>query len=347
MAQALKLRYFGAKLDGKSDDWTALSLALAVGREQQQPVLIPAGSICAYSDVLNVEGIELIGEPGAALHALNTDRCAITLRGSRPSVQSLRLTGVKPAGRSRADNSARVLVLDAIDFSVTGMVIETGSSAGILIRRAGKGTIHFNGISGQLADFIHVTDKSHHIEIEFNICDGSLNEPGTGDDGIAVVSYRSQGDVCHDITAKRNRIINIKHGRCMAVVGGSDILYEHNEMIGNNAAAGLYIAREKSYDTFGVSNVVARRNTIINCGNKQIDHAAVMMFTDDVEPNVNVTLERNLIVLDGVRDGFFLYGQRQTGTLDQNLVVKAAKEYRIGTPGVVVTPYVSGPVGAP
>jgi len=347
MAQPLYLsKYFGAVMDGKTDDQKALALVLAVGAVQEQPVVIPAGAVVAYSDVLSVDGIEFYGEDGATLHSLNTDRCAVTLRGDKPSVHDLRLTGVKPAARSQKDTSVRVLVLEATEFHVMSMTIESGSSAGILVRRSSEGGIQGNTIGGQFADFIHVTDKSHHIGIEGNTCDGSTNAPGTGDDGVAVVSYRSQGSVCHNIAARRNRILNQKHGRCMTVVGGSDVVYEFNELSNNPAAAGLYLCREKAYDTYGVTNVTARRNTLINCGNKAIDHASVMLFTDDAEPNDNVRIERNLVMLDGVRDGFFLYGQRQTGiALDQNLVVKAAKEYRVGTPGVVVTPYAAGGVG--
>src|SRR5688572_15620514 len=120
MTQPLNLKSFGAKFNG-ADDTVALSLALAVGRMQQQPVLIPAGTVCAYAEVLVVEGIELTGEPGATLHSLNTDRAAIELRGVRPAIRGLRLTGVPPPppGRSQKDTSARVRVIGATEFAVT------------------------------------------------------------------------------------------------------------------------------------------------------------------------------------------------------------------------------------
>jgi hypothetical protein len=339
MTQPLNLKSFGAKFNG-ADDTVALSLALAVGREQRQPVLIPAGAVCGYADVLLVEGIELYGESGATLHSLNTDRAAVTLRGVKPALRNLRMTGVKPAARSQKDTSARVLVLDASEFIVNGVQIESGSSAGVLTRRSKNGNVDQNRISGTLADSIHITEKSSFIEIKSNTIELS------GDDGIAVVSYRKDGGLCHNIMAHRNTISANVGGRCMSVVGGADVLYEFNEMRGNAKNAGLYLAQQglTSYDTLALKNVTARRNTIVNCGNKAIGHFAVMLYCG-TERNDGVTLQRNLIVQDGVRGGIRVYGDQTGIAIDSNVCHNAAPAELIVTPGVVVTPYSGGPVG--
>jgi hypothetical protein len=331
----LNLKSFGAKFNG-ADDTAALALALAVGNHQQQPVLIPAGAVCAYSDVLVVEGIELYGEEGATLRSLNTDRAAIELRGVGPGIRSLRLTGVIPTIRSQKDSSARVRVIGASEFTVAGMMIESGSSAGVLVRNSDHGRIEHNRISDTKADSVHITEKSSFIEITRNRMERS------GDDGVGVVSYRKDGGLCHNIQAHGNVISANVGGRCMSVVGGEDITYEFNEMRGNAKAAGLYLAQEKSYDTYALKNVTARRNTIVNCGNKAIGHFAVMLFSN-AERNDGVRLERNLIVGDGIRGGIRVYGDQTNIALDSNLGVNAAD--LIVTTGVVVTPYSAGSVG--
>jgi hypothetical protein len=343
-------KYFGAALDGKTDDTKALQLALAVGGDLGQDVVIPAGVTVAYSSALDITGIELVGGIGATLHALAADNIALILNGTEPAVRNLRLTGIKPPGRLRSGVSARVFVRGASDFTVSGMRIESGASSGILMEEASSGTVSENSIGGQLADFIHISNRSHDILVEENTCDGATNDPGTGDDGIAVVSYRRQGAVCYSIVARRNTIRNLKGGRAMSIVGGSHVTYENNMLTNNPHAAGLYICREKGYDTFGVTSVTAFRNTLVDCGNSaERDHPAIMLFTDDVEPNRDVSIVGNLVLFTeklASRDGVFLYGQRQTEVrVEGNLVVGARKDYRIGTPGVSVVAYSSGAVG--
>lgn len=332
----LNLKSFGAT--GVADDTAAIAKALAVGKAQRQPVIVPAGT-WNYSDVLNVDGIELYGEEGATLHSLNTDRAAIFLRGTDVGVRGLRLTGVAPAKRTSPYETTRVAAIGAVGFWIEDVTIESGSGAGIAITRASKnGRIERNRVSGTLADAIHVTDRSSFVTILDNTIERA------GDDGIAVVSYRSQSTPCNNITAHHNRISANVGGRCMSVVGGSDVLYEFNELRGNAGGAGLYLAQEKAYDTLALKNITARRNTIANCGNKAIGHFAVMLFAN-AEKNENVRLERNLIVQDGVRGGLRVYGDQVGIALDSNVCSNAAPAEQIVTPNVLVTPYAGGAVG--
>jgi hypothetical protein len=332
----LNILSFGAS--PTRDSTAEIAKALAVGKAQRQPVLIPPGT-WQYSDVLNVDGIELYGEDGAILHAVNTDRCAIFLRGVEVGVRGLRLTGVKPAKRTAPYEMTRVVAFGAIDFWVRDMLIDSGSGAGVMTTREAKnGQIERNRISGTLADSIHITNRSSFISVMSNEIENS------GDDGIAVVSYRAQVSPCHHIIAKHNKIRNNVWGRCMSVVGGEDVLYEHNEMSGNATAAGFYFAQEKAYDTLPVKNVTANRNTIINCGNVAKGHYAVMIFSNE-HRNENVTLSRNLIVQDGLRGGVRAFGDQVGVAVDSN-VISNAKTDLVVAEGVVVTPYSGGPVGA-
>ena len=106
-----------------------------------------------------------------------------------------------------------------------------------------------------------MTDKASYITLENNRIENS------GDDGIAVVSYRNDGGLVNHITARNNVIVNNKWGRQMSVVGGGQVLYENNHLENNLAgAACLYIAQEASYSTYGAHDVMARYNTLKTCG---------------------------------------------------------------------------------
>jgi hypothetical protein len=319
-----------------NDCTQALQTALNVAKAQGQTVRIKG--TWRYRGTLRVDAVELYGEDGA-LHALDPLQSALILTGYGPAVRDLTLTSETPAGRSSANVTVRVLVQNATNAFAARNTIIGGASAGVMVKNSEGAVVESNSIQNTLADSIHITDRSRDILVVGNVIQNS------GDDGIAVVSYRSQGSPVTGVRAMHNKISNNIKGRGMSVVGGRDVRYEYNWIRNNAAAAGLYVARERAYDTFGVSNFLAQRNGIFNCGNKTIDHSAVMIFTDDVEPNENIRLLANLIAQDGVRDGIHAYGQRQTITLSENLIANAVKPLRLATPGVIVSPYAGGVVG--
>lgn len=334
----LNIKSFGAT--GK-DDTAAINYACAVGKAQGQPVLIPAGT-WQYSDLLNLDGIELYGEVDATgvllstLWALNPMRAAIMLTGSS-GVRELKLSGVKPTARGTTRESCRIVAVGCSGFAVNLIEVSTCAGAGIRVDNSSHGMIENCRLTGTLADSIHITDRSSYVTIQGNAIDSS------GDDGIAVVSYQNQGAMCSNISATGNRITNNVGGRCMSVVGGSDILYQQNYMSGNANAAGLYLAQENSYQTFGVHKVVASRNTIRNCGNAKTGHYAVMLFSDGKEANTDVTLERNVIWQDDARGGIRAFGPLTNVLLDQNVVVATPPTQVVA--GVVVKQYTDGAVG--
>jgi hypothetical protein len=334
----LNILSFGAVPDGKTDNAPLINKLAAAGKAQGQDVFIPAGRF-AYSDLIKLDGVSLYGEAGSVLYSLNPLRAAIYVSGKGVRVANLLLTGIAPAQRLPQFEVKRVVMLGASDFLVEDVTVESGAGAGIMMSRAStNGIVRKCIVRNTLADSIHITDRSSYIRIEDNLCEMC------GDDGIAVVSSVPQGSAVHHITAQGNTVRLNKSGRGMSVVGGSDIVYRSNFVAENAHAAGILVAYEPTYNTFGCNNVALLRNTVVNCGNLGIGHAAVHI-TSSATPLNGVQVARNHIHITDARVPVRVAGQVNNCTLDQNAIVAATSMQLVSTPAPVVVPYTDGPVG--
>jgi hypothetical protein len=307
-------------------------------------VIVPAGR-WRYADVLEADGVWFIGEGDASeLYSVNTDRASIYLSGEDVGIRNLRLTGEKATERTSNPESRRILVRGACGFVVFNVLIDSGSGSSCFMDGASDGQIVRCRFAGTLADSIHMSDKSHHILVAGNVIRNS------GDDGIACVSYADQGGMVHHITARFNDIRNNAHGRGMTVVGGSDVLYEFNFIGDNRLGAGMLFAQEDSYNTFAAQNVIARRNTVQNCGNPDNDHASIMITSNSI-PCDGITIERNVVNIDpdvANAGGIRCRSEDRNVTFDQNIVAGTDRPYRINYPDLVrLNLYSDGPAGMP
>jgi parallel beta-helix repeat protein len=329
---------FGAKCDGATDDAAAITTTIESAKAKGLPVLLPAAT-CAYGAVLTLDGVKMIGRGDASiLWALNPSQEAIFMRGSGAEVRNLKLTGVKPTARAAPWEGVRIVVFGASNFAIDNVTIDSSTATGIQTARgATGGVISNNRISNTLADGIHITGKASYITIVGNVIQN------TGDDGVAVVSYQGDEGLSHHITAVRNTVSNNKGGRSMSVVGGSDVLYEHNRLSNSGRYACLYLAQEDAWKTLPISNVIARYNTLSNCGSPATGHAAVMLFADS-SANASVQILRNDITQSGQR-GIRMFGLNNDVTIDGNRVSGAGQALQLPA-GVTATPYSAGTVGA-
>jgi parallel beta-helix repeat protein len=329
---------FGAKCDGATDDAAAITAAIARARALRLPVLLPAAT-CAYGAVLTLDGVKMAGRGDqSVLWALDPFRAAIFLRGSGAEVRNMKLTGVKPTKRHPPWEGARIVPFGASGFVIDNVTIDGSTATGVQTARgATDGVISNNRISNTLGDGIHITGRASYITIVGNVIHD------TGDDGIAVVSYQGDKGLTHHITAVRNTVSNNKGGRSMSVVGGSDVLYEHNRLSNSGNYACLYLAQEDSWKTLPISNVIARNNTLSNCGSPTTGHAAVMLFADS-SVNAGVQILRNDITQSG-QAGIRMFGQNNDVTIDGNRVSGARQSLQLPA-GVKATPYSTGTVGA-
>lgn len=332
---------FGAVCDGRTNNSAAIASAIASAKSRGLPVLIPVG-VCAYSDLIRLDGVKLIGQgDSSVLYALDVLRSAIFVYGNGVEVRHVKLSGVKPTVRRQEWEATRITLFGATNFVIDHVSIDTAAAAGIQTAHSARhGRITNNNIKDTLSDSIHMTDKASDITVENN------HIANSGDDGIAVVSYREDGGLVNQITARNNRVLNNKWGRQMSVVGGSNVLYENNYLENNQVGnACVYIAQEAPYDTLGARNVVVQRNTLKNCGGSTFGHGAVMIYSDGADTNTNITLTRNDIYQNG-QIGMLIFSDLNKGIhLDSNRIQGASPALEITTPGVSVIPYTSGPVG--
>jgi len=342
-AGAIDIRTTGARCDGSFDNSPAIAAAIAAAKTKRVAVYVPPG-VCAYGDVIRLDGVKLVGAGDASvLYALNPSRESIYVFGSGAEVSLLKLSGRKASARQAAWEATRITLFGASNFVIDKVTIDGSAAAGIQTARStNNGRITNNIIKDTLADSIHMTDKASYITLENNRIENS------GDDGIAVVSYRADGGLVNHITARGNVIVNNRWGRQMSVVGGGQVLYENNRLESNLAGrACLYIAQEASYATYGAHDVVARYNTLKTCGGSATGHGAVMVFSDGQEANTNITLARNDVVQNGL-PGIRVFSALNTGLrVDSNRVQGATPALDIKSPGVTVIPYASGAVGYP
>lgn len=329
---------YGAKCDGATDDAAAITAAIKSAKTKGLPVVLPAAT-CAYGAVLALDGVKMVGSGDASiLWALDPSREAIFMRGSGPEVRNLKLAGVTPVARAAALEGARIVAFGASNFVVDNVTIDGSTGGGIQTARgATQGVISNNRVSNTLADGIHITGKASYVTIVDNVVEG------TGDDGIAVVSYQRDDGLTHHITAARNTVRNNRGGRGMSVVGGSDVLYEHNRISNTGRFACLYLAQEDGYKTLPISNVIVRYNTLSNCGSPTTGHAAVMLFANSM-PNSGVQILRNDIVQGGQR-GIRAFGLNSDVAIDGNRVSGAGQALQLPA-GMTATPYSAGSVGA-
>jgi parallel beta-helix repeat protein len=302
---------FDAKCDGATDDAAAITAAIKSAKAKGLPVVLPAAT-CAYGAVLTLDGVKMIGRGDASiLWALDSSHEVIFLRGSGAEVRNLKLVGVKPTARAAPWEGSRIVAFGASDFVIDNVTIDGSTGTGVQTARgATKGTISNNRVSNTLGDGIHITGQASYITITGNVIEG------TGDDGIAVVSYQGDKGLSHHITAVRNTV-------------------------SNNAC--LYLAQEDAWKTLPISNVIARYNTLSNCGSYATGHAAVMLFADSAV-NAGVQILRNDIAQSG-QAGVRMFGRNTDVTIDGNRVSGARQALQLPA-GVTATPYSAGTVGA-
>jgi parallel beta-helix repeat protein len=209
------------------------------------------------------------------LKATNFDFQDFKVTGSGVEISHLSFTTLPTASRKVTDQSSRIYVRDASNFTITNVTVDDGSSAGIFISNSTNGTVSNSLVKNTRADAIHITNKSSFITINGNKVRNS------GDDMIATVSYGKDGGLTHDITVTNNDVAGNYWGRGITVVGGEDVTIQNNN-ISDTRFAGVYIAAEVVYGTYGVNNVTVTGNQIYRGGSTRDmgAHGAIQVYAN-------------------------------------------------------------------
>ncbi len=242
-----------------------------------------------YSGVLyvRVPGVTVNGN-GATLAA--TDDLTAQLQILADGVTVHDLTMSSPLIESRSPISTIYIASDHV--TIRDVTIDGSAGAGVYLTGAGYFDLDNVRVIRSLADGIHMTNGSH---------DGVINNAyteWTGDDGIAVVSYRSDGVVSKNIVINNPVVNGTTWGRGVTVVGGENITY-HNVTIANTDAAGVYIATEPSYDTYSVAEVQILGGTLVNCNtNPEVVHGGVLLWAGNPDTSISDVRIAGLTVSD-------------------------------------------------
>ncbi len=291
-ADALDVRQFGAIADDGLDDAPAIQRALDAMKPGQW-LVFPAGTYQQSKRVVVRTSGAVLWSEGATLHATNPQDQAVLLAADGASIYNFTMTAVT-ATRLTAPWQSRIAVFDRVDRTthLRGNVIRgnrvinggpagsatanSASSAAIFVYRADGFLVAGNEVRRSLSDGIHVTGGSRNGRVLGN----TVRE--TGDDMIAMVSYIGSGNwqtetaqslaaisaperdlqLVRNVLVAGNDVEGQYWGRGISVVGGADITIRDNRIAKPTLAAGVLLAREAGWLTWGVSNVLVSGNAI-------------------------------------------------------------------------------------
>lgn len=276
-------------------------------------VLIPPQTYDYYSPVTVSDGVVLVGQFGSLFNA-KADAHAFTF-GNNTGSYNVGYQNHFSTTRQGGNNNM-MLVASATNIWLEKNRIDGSASAGIFITGGVDVKVYKNLVQNTLADGIHSTDGATNVRIEQNIC------KETGDDAFAVVSYQSQGVQCSDIEIKDNYSYHSK-SRGVAVVGGKKVTISGNK-IDSPTNAGVYLAYESAYLTYGVDQIDVYDNKIMsaNSYNQTTNYGAIHVTTTDINyPVTNVRIFRNHIISPRWR-GISLGSTSTTTNLLQYIVVE-------------------------
>lgn len=212
---------------------------------------------------ITVPGVTIDGN-GATLAATSDATSSVQILADGVSLSNLNLTAPRQGPRYSANEQHKLLV-HADDVSLRAIKIDGSAAAGVFLYGAHR--FHLDGITvlHSRADGVHMTDGSSDGEVS------NVHTEGTGDDGLAVVSYTSQFTPvftgrCHDIVVRNVVVDGTTWGRGATVVGGQNIQYFDVNVRGTHGA-GIYVSSEGDpFFTQGTSNVLIRGGSITAAG---------------------------------------------------------------------------------
>ncbi|ACI99952.1 glycosyl hydrolase family 28-related protein [Rhodospirillum centenum] len=319
MATQVSITDFGARGDGRTDNKVAIQKALDHAKTTGKTVYVPEGTFL-HKGMLHADGVDLVGAGAkSVLKAVGAsssfDDQTVRLSGSGGSIRNLTLDS-DATSRGYTGDSTKIWVTGARDWVIDHVTINNSFGAGILVGYgASDGRISNNTVRSTNADSIHISQASHDIVVSGNRVSGG------GDDGIAVVSYMRNGAPVRDITITGNTVTDNLWGRNISVVGGEDVTIRDNHVEGNKAGrAGIYLASEPAYDTFGVRNVTVEKNHVENVGGWNTGQGAITLFSGTGRMLEDIVIRGNGIV-DAVKDGILLRGRAIDDVrLENNLI---------------------------
>ena len=292
---------------GTSD--SAIRAAITAAKAQGKALYFSAATY-TYTSALYLDGLTAYGDgPSSVLSASNPRARAIVLRGSGPVLRDLKVTSPNSVSRSQAYIRANVQVDAASNFLIERVTTVEAEKNGIIVHNeADGGTIRNNNVSQTLADAIHITDASENILVTNNTVRDA------GDDMIAVVSYLKDPKRCKNITIVGNDVARQTAG--ISNIGSESVTIQGNTISESNGA-GIIVAADGSYDTYGPLNTQVLDNVVDTTDLGDIHHAGIQIFGQAGNIAQN-TLVRGNTVRNTKYRGIFIGANTQSTLIDDN-----------------------------
>ncbi len=287
----------------EADDTAALQRML----DQLSPgdTLVLPNATYRHRDVLvvRVPGTRIVG-PGATLLATREDRSAFRIDADDVAVEGLVLAVESTTRRWDALAQHKVLLSGHRGIALRDVTVTGSAASGIFVDGAEDFLLERTTVTDTRADGIHLTAGAH----DGRVVDAVTR--GTGDDGIAVVSYEGTPP-CRRIEITSPEVRANTHGRGLSVVGGEDISFR-DVLVEDSAAAAVYVAVEGApFDTLTTRAVTVQGGRLVRSNtDPSIDHGAVLIFSARRGHAVERVLIEGLTIM-GTRDG----ASRQVGLL--------------------------------
>lgn len=282
---------FGATPDDDVDDGAALQAALDSLAPGETLLLAPGRYL--HGDVLSahVPGTAVAGR-GSVLTATDEARSAFRLDADRITVRDTTFAVAATTRRWDEPDQHKVLLGPWQGLALSGVTVDGSAASGVFV--AGSGSFLLEGVRVRdtRADGIHLTSGAH----DGSVLDAEVS--GSGDDGVAVVSYDGEPE-CHDIVVERPRVSDNTHGRGVSVVGGRAITWTGVE-VRNSAAAAVYVAVEDDpLRTLGTAGVVVDGALIVGANtDAAVDHGAVLVYAGRSGAGIEDVLMEDVEIVD-------------------------------------------------
>ncbi len=244
-------------------------------------VIVPAGTF-AYSAVLTVPAYVRLRGEGSVLQATNSATEAVRLDGDEAGALflTLQLAGTARAGTpdscgiwvgSRSSGNA----VPVHNTLVIGNEVIQPAGAHVFALDEVGGLWAFNYAHDGYADTFHHTGNSAYCQVVANRASESATR---GDDLYAFIGYAYNADPVNHCSCIANWGRD-GAARGLAAVGAGFVTFQNND-IARTEAAGIYLAREAGYATYGTFNINVVRN-LIDSANLNSSHDGLLAYADD------------------------------------------------------------------
>jgi hypothetical protein len=291
------IRDYGGDPASSSDQTTAIQACMTAAASAGVPAYFPAG-LYNYSSAITAD-CSVIGAGREATRFVNTaagGAGSVWTCDSKTRVQFVGFgitSQYNGADNGGSEDDAGLIVTSCGEVLVQGLRFEGIYGAGILMRACYDAQVLGNIFTECWHDTIHLTagvsGGQNNIVVANNIIQDG------GDDAIAVVGYSTDTYAIAGVDIVGNIVRSTKWARGISAIGAQRVQI-HSNQIYRAKYAGIIAATESGYGTRIVDQIDIRGNTLVECGDSSVGHAAIFVSAESTIALTNVTIAGNRVL---------------------------------------------------